>query len=74
MCSIIGVGERLQNVLGQIDLGTLAFVLLVDRIVIKVAGYQDRHNSLDEFDFEPDQTTHFGVTCPGMMKILHFRT
>ena len=23
MCSIIGVGERLHNVLGQIDLGTL---------------------------------------------------
>ena len=24
-----------------------------DRIIIKVAGNQDRHKSLDEFDFEP---------------------
>ena len=44
------------------------------RIIIKVAGNQDRHKSLDEFDFGPDQTTHFGVTCPWMTKILHFRT
>ena len=26
--------------------------------IIKVAGNQDRHKSLDEFDFGPDQTTH----------------
>ena len=118
-----------------------------DRIIIKVAGNQDRHKSLDEFDFGPvgwlcwgltsqstifqscrdgaiaswvinqyfrgvkclaqghntaavgleprtsrsgvrhsttepprspdfgpDQTTHIGVTCPGMTNILHFRT
>ena len=37
---------------------------IFDRIIIKVAGNQDRHKSLDEFDFGPDQTTHFGVTCP----------
>ena len=30
------------------------------RIIIKVAGNQDRHKSSDEFDFRPDQTTHFG--------------
>ena len=44
--------------------------IIFDRIIIKIAGYQDRHKSLDEFDFGPDQT----VTCPWMMKILHFRT
>ena len=44
------------------------------QIIIKVAGNQDRHKSLDKFDFGPDQTTHFGVTCPWMTKILHFRT
>ena len=43
------------------------------QIIIKVAGNQDRHKSSDEFDFGPDQTIHFGVTCPWMMKILHFR-
>ena len=47
---------------------------IFDGIIIKVAGNQDRHKSSDEFDFGPDQTTHFGVTCPWMTKILHFRT
>ena len=46
----------------------------IDRIIIKVAGNQDRHKSSDEFDFRPDQTTHLGVTCPWMKKILHFQT
>ena len=45
---------------------------IFDRISIKVAGNQDRHKSLDEFDFGPEQTTHFGVTYPWMTKILHF--
>ena len=47
---------------------------IFDRIIIKVAGKQARHKSSDEFDFGLDQTTHFGVTCPWMTKILHFRT
>ena len=34
---------------------------IFNRIIIKVAGNQDRHKSLDEFDFGLDQTTHFGV-------------
>ena len=47
---------------------------IFDRIIIKVAGNQDRHKNSDEFDFGPNQTTHFGVICPWMTKILHFRT
>ena len=47
---------------------------IFDRIIIKVAGYQDRHKSSDKFDFGMDQVTHFGVTCPWMTKILRFRT
>ena len=47
---------------------------IFDRIIIKVAGNQDKHKSLDEFDFRADQTTHFEVTCPRMTKILHFWT
>ena len=47
---------------------------IFDRIIIKFAGNQDRHQSSDEFDFGSDQTTNFGVTCPWMTKILHFRT
>ena len=47
---------------------------IFDRIIIKVAGNQDRHKSSVEFDFGPNQTTHFGVTCPWVTKILHFWT
>ena len=36
---------------------------IFDQIIIKVAGNQDSHKISDEFDFGPDQTTHFGVTC-----------
>ena len=45
-----------------------------NQIVITVAGNKDRHKSTDEFDFGPDQTSNFGVTCPWMTKILHFQT
>ena len=58
--------------MGKCCLHASSFIF--DRIIIKVAGNQDRHKSSDEFDFEPDQTTHFGVTCPWVTKILHFRT
>ena len=37
---------------------------IFNRIVITVAGNQNRHKSTDEFDFGLDQTTNFGVTCP----------
>ena len=50
-----------------------ASLFIFDQIIIKVAGNQDRHISLDEFDFGTDQTTHFGVACPWITKILHFQ-
>ena len=31
---------------------------------VKLAGNQDRHKILDEFDYWPDQTIRFEVTCP----------
>ena len=34
------------------------------RIIIKITDNQDRHTGSVEFDFWPNQTTHFGVTCP----------
>ena len=43
-------------------------------IVTKVGGKQDRHKSSVEFDFGPNQTTHFGVTCPWVTKFSHFWT
>ena len=51
-----------------------ASLFIFDWIIIKVAGNQDRHKSLVEFDFGPNQTTHFGVTCPWVTKISHFWT
>ena len=47
---------------------------IFDRIIIKFSGNQDRHKSSDEFNFGPDHTAHFGVTCHWMTKLLHFRT
>ena len=65
MCSIIGVGERLHKVLGQIDLGTLdsgerslPFGLLVfDLILFILTGNKDMHEISDKFKFLSDQTT-----------------
>ena len=58
--------ERLKKshrlIMGKWCLHANSFIL--DRIIIKVAGNQDRHKSSVEFDFGPNQTTHFGVTCP----------
>ena len=51
-----------------------AILFIFDRIIIKIAGNQDRHKSSVKFDFGPNQTTHFRVTCPWVTKISHFRT
>ena len=59
-------------IMGKCCLHATSFIF--DRIIIKVAGKQDRYKSSDEFDFGPDQTIHFGVTCPWKTNILHFRT
>ena len=56
--------------MGKCCLRASSFIF--DRIIIKVAGNQARHKSLVEFDFGPNQTTHFGVTCPWVTKISHF--
>ena len=48
--------------MGKCCLHASSFIF--DQIIIKVADNQDRHKSSDEFDFRPDQTTNFGVTCP----------
>ena len=47
-----------------IDLYWENAVSMLARNIIKVAGNHDRHKSSDEFDLGPDQTTHFGLSCP----------
>ena len=40
------------------------FSVAIDPILFKLAGNEDMHNTLDEFEFRPDQTTDYGVSCP----------
>ena len=50
--------ERLKNRRHQF------FSIAFDPILFKLAGNEDMHNILDEFEFRPDQTTDYGVSCP----------
>ena len=40
------------------------FSIAMDPILFKLAGNEDMHNILDEFEFRPDLTTDYGVSCP----------
>ena len=40
------------------------FSVAIDPIRFKLTGNEDMHNILDEFEFRPDQTTDYGVSCP----------
>ena len=36
----------------------------IDPIFFKLAGNKDMHNIMNEFEFWPDRTTDYGVSCP----------
>ena len=36
----------------------------IDPILFKLAGNEDMHYILDEFEFRPDLTTDYRVSCP----------
>ena len=40
------------------------FSVAIDPILFKLAGNEDMHNILDEFEFPLDRTTNYGVSCP----------
>ena len=40
------------------------FSVAIDPIHFKLAGNEDMHNTFDEFEFRPDRTTDYGVSCP----------
>ena len=40
------------------------FSVGIDPILFKVGGYIDMHNILHEFEFWPNETTDYGVSCP----------
>ena len=50
--------ERLKNRCHHIISGD------IDLIFFKLAGNKDMHNIMNEFEFWPDQTTDYGVSCP----------
>ena len=56
--------ERLSN-----DVST--FSQLFDPILFILAGNEDMHKISDEFEFRPDRTTDYGVSCPCGLKISH---
>ena len=40
------------------------FLVGIDPILFKVGGYIDTHNILHEFEFWPNGTTDYRVSCP----------
>ena len=40
------------------------FSVAIDPILFRLTGNEGMHNILDEFEFRPDQTTVYGVSCP----------
>ena len=41
-----------------------SFLECFDQILFILAGNDDMHESLDEFEIWPDSTTDYGVSCP----------
>ena len=45
----------------------------IDPIFIKLAGNKDMHNIMNKFEFRPDRTTDYGVSCPWASKKYPYR-
>ena len=45
----------------------------IDPIFFKLAGNKNMHNIMNEFDFRPDRTTDYGVSCPWASKKYSYR-
>ena len=69
MCSITGGGERLHNVLRQMDQSSSVHdnrkppLTYNGENLFILAGNEDMHKISDEFEFWPDRTTDYGVSC-----------
>ena len=50
------------------------FSVGIDPILFKVGGYIDMHNILHEFEFWPNGTTDYGVSCPWASKKIDVST
>ena len=47
--------EHLKKSMSSVD---------IDPMFFKLAGNKDMHNIMIEFEFRPDRTTDYGVSCP----------
>ena len=45
----------------------------IDLIFFKLAGNKDMYNIMNEFEFRPDRTTDYGVSCPWASKKYPYR-
>ena len=45
----------------------------IDQIFFKLAGNKNMHNIMKEFEFRPDRTTDYGVSCPWASKKYPYR-
>ena len=50
--------ERLKNLCHHV------ISVDIDSIFFKLAGNKDMHNIMNKFEFRPDRTTDYGVSCP----------
>ena len=49
------------------------FSITIDPILFKLAGNEDMRSILDEFEFQPDLTTDYGVSCPWVSEKIPWR-
>ena len=54
----LGALERLKNQCHHV------ISVDIDPNFFKLAGNNDMHNIMNEFEFRPDWTTDYGVSCP----------
>ena len=77
MCSIIGGGGggKAAQGFGADWIKTLVsmatespslhlFLVVFDPVLLILAGNEDMHKISDEFEFQSDRTTDYGVSCP----------
>ena len=62
----LSTGKISETIMGKWYLRASMFI--IDRNLVKPAGTQDRYKISDEFEFWPDQTSHFGVICPWLWR------
>ena len=55
-------------VAGHLAWLAVLFSVAIDPIHFKFIGNNDMHIILNEFEFRPDRTTNYGVTCPWTSK------